>query len=66
MGRTSWIEGPALFYVFLKEEEIELTIKTNISKSMLNSHEMVINNTYLSQDLESLAILYSVNQPVNS
>ena len=54
-------EGLALSYMFLKEEKTELTNKANISKPMLDSYKIVINDMCSSQGLESLAILYSVN-----
>jgi len=62
LGKT---KGLALSYVFLKEGEIELANKANTTEPMLNSYEMVINDMCSPQGLESLAIPYLVNQPVN-
>jgi len=55
----------ALSYIFLKEEKKDSANIANTTKSILNSHRTVINNTYTPQGLESLAIQYSVNQPAD-
>jgi len=55
----------ALSYISLKEEEKDSTNIANTTKSTLNSHRTVIDNTYTPQGLESLAIQYLVNQPAD-
>jgi len=37
----------------------------NVVEPTLNPHRMVISNTYVPQDLESLAIPYLANQPAD-
>jgi len=49
----------------LKEGEINSVGKTNTIEYMLDLYGMVINKAYSSQGIESLAILYLVNQPID-
>ena len=46
-------EEPALSYMTLKEREMDSVNQANATEPMLDSHEMVINNTCLSQGLET-------------
>ena len=52
-------------YTFLKKGETNSTSKVNVVELTLDSYRMVINKTYLLQDLEFLAISYLANQPTN-
>jgi len=49
----------------LKEGETDSVRKTNIIEPMLDLYGIIINEIYLPQDIEYLAILYSVNQPID-
>ena len=49
----------------LKEGETNSVRRTNTIECMLDLYEMVINEAYASQGIESLAIFYLVNQPVD-
>lgn len=49
----------------LKEGETNSVRRTNTIECILDLYEMVINEAYTSQGIESLAILYLVNQPIN-
>jgi len=46
-------EEPALSYMTLKEREMDSVNQANATEPMLDSHKMVINNTCLSQGLET-------------
>jgi len=49
----------------LKEGETDSVRKINIIEPMLDLYGIIINEIYLPQDIEYLAILYSVNQPID-